>query len=233
LCGIGHQEGEPNVLTVEQFNIVIIAGASLGVLCSAGLALVSGPLGWSTFVLFVVCLAAAIALRVRRTRGDRKLLAELQEHHAPFGSPTTSSLTIASAALELVDYQTFGDLLEQALVTLLINTIKFSPFGGGINLEIDTNPQQKTVLTRILDQAPAVEPQDVPGLFDKFDGARTCARTAGGAGIALALVRQIIETVHGGSVLIESRQERGCCFGLRLPLYAPEPTRIVDELCIR
>jgi signal transduction histidine kinase len=369
------------VLKVERLNIVVIAGASLGVLLSAGLAPVSGLARWPALGLFAFCLAGAVASERGRARAERKLLAELQEHRAVFGSSSTAHLTIASAALELVecaeravaesaaqvsqfrtqldalktgrnpiapdatssefksafvtkvshelrtplagikayvellidgeapdeqtrqefyqviygeadrlgrlvddivavsrieagvarparravgiralvrsalvrvdselrkksvavshnasdcDYQTLGDpaMLEQALETLLLNAIKFSPTGGGINVGIVTDSQDKSVLITILDQGPKVEPQDVPGLFDKFDGARTCARTSGGAGIALALVRQIVEAVHGGSVLVESGPGRGCRFGMRLPVYEPQ-TSHADEMCIR
>ena len=368
---------------VERFNFVVIAGASLGVLCAAGLVPVSGTLGSAALSLFLVCLGSGIAAESRRRREDRKLLAQLQEHQAVFGPPATASLTIASAALGLVDaaegalaqsasqvaalqsqldairvkqppalsdsgasefknafvtkvshelrtplaginayvellidgeagdeqtrldfyqvihgeadrlsriiddivaisriesgvakphksavsiskaldralsrvegdlrqkgvtvsrsgdandYQTFADpaMLEHALVTLLVNAIKFSPTGGGINVEIGTDPHEKSVLLTITDHGPEVQPQDLPALFDKFDGARTCVRTADGAGIALALVREIVQTVHGGRVFVESRQGRGCCFGFGLPLYAPEPSvEVADESCIR
>jgi two-component system sensor histidine kinase BarA len=123
-------------------------------------------------------------------------------------------------------YQTLGDheLLYQAVFGLLGNSLKFSPKGGCINVGIATNPHEKTVRIRIMDDGPGIEPKDVPSVFDKFTGAQTSARTAGGAGIGLTLVRQIVETVHGGRVFAESRCGCGNCFGVELNLCTPEPS---------
>ncbi|HEY8750905.1 MAG TPA: histidine kinase dimerization/phospho-acceptor domain-containing protein, partial [Tepidisphaeraceae bacterium] len=140
------------------------------------------------------------------------------------------SLTLCWSQADPV-YQTRGDraMLEQAVLTLLNNAIMFSPHGARISVETATNPHQKMVLIRFIDQGPRIEPKDVPGVFDKFSGGQTSARTAGGAGVGLALVRQIVESVHRGAVFAETHPGSGNCFGFALELYVPEPARLTLE----
>lgn len=117
-------------------------------------------------------------------------------------------------------YETFADpdMLGQAVNTLLANAVKFSPDGGRITVEIVTSPRAKTVLTRIRDDGPGVEPKDVPAVFDKFNRTQTSPRSAGGAGVGLTLVRRIVESVHGGRVFVEPHAGPGNCFGFELGL---------------
>jgi K+-sensing histidine kinase KdpD len=154
----------------------------------------------------------------------RDLVARALARVTPDAERKRLEISLANASS---DYQTPGDsdLLEQALVILLDNAIRFSPAGSVINVRTDTNPHENTVLIRIHHHRPAVDPKDVSGMFDKSGGAQTCARTAGGTGVGLALVRQIIQTVHGGSVFADVVEEAGNCFGFELELCPPESSR--------
>jgi signal transduction histidine kinase len=163
--------------------------------------------------------------------GVARVQKQLVEINALVSEITSAAASVAERknlviceTLSPTAYQTSADreMLRQAFATLFSNAIKFSPVGGRITVETATNPHQNTVLIRICDEGPGVEPKDAPGVFDKFSGAQTCARTAGGAGIGLTLVRQIVETIHAGAVFAEARPGRGNCFGIQLHLCAPE-----------
>jgi two-component system phosphate regulon sensor histidine kinase PhoR len=162
---------------------------------------------------------------VKSARQPVNLLSVLQAAMTAIAPDAARKNVTLSESCDAGTNQTLGDhdMLYQAVLGLLGNSVKFSPGGSRINVGIATNPHEKTVRIRILDDGPGVEPKDVPGVFDKFSGAQTSARTAGGAGIGLTLVRQIVETVHGGRVFAESRCGSGNCFGLELKLCTPEP----------
>jgi two-component system sensor histidine kinase BaeS len=73
---------------------------------------------------------------------------------------------------------------------------------------------------RVTDTGEGIDQADLPLIWDRFYRAEKSRRRgpgdADGAGLGLAIVREIIEA-HGGSVAAESAPERGSTFTLRLP----------------
>ncbi|ADC61659.1 ATP-binding protein [Allochromatium vinosum] len=93
-----------------------------------------------------------------------------------------------------------GDLvrLTQVVSNLLANAAKFTDEGGCI--AIDVEREATTVLIRVRDNGLGIEPERLPQLFDLFYQVdRGIARTEGGLGIGLSLVKRLVE-MHGGSV---------------------------------
>ena len=76
----------------------------------------------------------------------------------------------------------------------------------------------RTVVTRINDTGVGIPAKDLPFVFEKFYRAEANNRMAKGTGLGLSLVKQIVETVHGGKIIAESTVGRGSSFGFELKL---------------
>lgn len=121
---------------------------------------------------------------------------------------------------ENLEVQMNGALLEQAVVNLLVNAIKYSPPGGTITVSGETaqGADGDSVLVGVRDEGVGIRAVDLPRLFERFyrvDKARS--RELGGTGLGLAIVKHIINA-HGGSVDVESSENKGSLFRLQLPL---------------
>ena len=106
-------------------------------------------------------------------------------------------------------------LLEQAVVNLLDNAVKYSEPGKSVWVEMDTKEQE--ILIRVRDEGCGIAKQHQERLFERFyrvDKARS--RKLGGTGLGLAIVKHIMEA-HGGRVSVESQLGRGSIFTLHLP----------------
>ncbi|HOZ72464.1 MAG TPA: ATP-binding protein [Spirochaetales bacterium] len=113
-------------------------------------------------------------------------------------------------------------LLEQALVNLLDNAVKYSPEGGEVNVEAASDGDD--VVFTVRDHGPGVPAKDAARLFERFyrvDRARS--RELGGTGLGLAIVRHIA-LAHGGDASVATREGSGCAFTLRVPRRPPEAT---------
>ena len=108
-----------------------------------------------------------------------------------------------------------ADLMEQAVVNLLDNAIKYSTDQSRI--EVETQATQTEICIHVRDQGMGIAPKHLPRLFERFyrvDKARS--RKLGGTGLGLAIVKHIIQA-HGGRVTVQSTQGRGSTFTLHLP----------------
>lgn len=119
-----------------------------------------------------------------------------------------------------VFYQTPADkdMLYQAVLNLLSNSVKYTPHGGSITVATQVDESRRIVTTRITDTGVGIPEKDLPFVFDKFYRAEANNRMAKGTGLGLSLVKHIIETVHGGRLFVESRVGKGSCFGFELEL---------------
>jgi len=117
-------------------------------------------------------------------------------------------------------YQVVGDkdMLYQAVLNLFSNAVKYTPENGSIDVETRYDEARKTVLVRITDTGVGIPPKDLPFVFDKFYRAEANSRMAKGTGLGLSLVKQIVETVHQGKMVVESQVGKGSCFGFELKL---------------
>jgi CheY-like chemotaxis protein/two-component sensor histidine kinase len=107
--------------------------------------------------------------------------------------------------------------LEQTIVALLSNAVKFTDRGGRIALSIGREEGEAVV--RVRDTGVGLEPVMLARAFEMFtQGDQGLARTAGGLGIGLTLARNLVR-LHGGT--LEARSEgagKGSEFVVRLPL---------------
>ena len=112
--------------------------------------------------------------------------------------------------------------LEQVVNNLLSNALKYTPPGGLV--EVTVAPEESDGKIRVRDTGVGIEPEVLPRVFDLFaQGEKTLARSQGGLGIGLTLVRSLVE-LHGGTVRAESEGPgRGSTFIVSLPRLAQEP----------
>ena len=106
-------------------------------------------------------------------------------------------------------------LLEQALVNLIDNAIKYS--GEGNRVVINTRIEIKELKIEIVDRGAGIPQNHLPRLFERFyrvDKARS--RKLGGTGLGLAIVKHIVQA-HGGHISVDSALGKGSTFTIHLP----------------
>ena len=111
--------------------------------------------------------------------------------------------------------------LEQVLVNLLDNALKYTPPGGRVVLRARRVGERCRV--EVEDDGPGIEPHHWPRLFERFyrvDAGRS--RDAGGTGLGLAIVKHLAEA-QGGQVGVGAAPRRGSLFWVELP--APNATQ--------
>jgi two-component system phosphate regulon sensor histidine kinase PhoR len=112
-------------------------------------------------------------------------------------------------------------LIEQAVVNLLDNAIKYSKTGSTVWIEAAQDGPE--ILIAVRDQGVGIPQQHLPRLFERFyrvDKARS--RDHGGTGLGLAIVKHIA-LAHGGRVAVTSAVGKGSTFTLHLPGMPPAP----------
>ena len=103
----------------------------------------------------------------------------------------------------------------QVMGNLLSNALRYAPSGGKV--EISVQRAVKGVEVAVSDNGPGVPEADLPKLFDRlWRGEKSRARSAGGAGLGLAIARQLIEA-QGGTIAASHMPS-----GLRVAFTLPE-----------
>jgi signal transduction histidine kinase len=122
----------------------------------------------------------------------------------------------APAGLPLVNVD--PERIAQVLRNLVSNAIVHTPAGGTVTLT--AQPRDHEVAVTVSDTGIGIAPEHLPYVFDRFYRAdRSRTRQTGGAGLGLAIVRQLV-VAHGGSVSVESTPGQGSAFTFTLPVDA-------------
>ena len=184
----------------------------------------------------------AHAIRLNNIASDLLILSELESGK---GTPEPECISVraaAEAALRTVesearlrevkllagqldDVLVIGDKirLEQALVNLLDNAVKFNRPGGEVRIETGLTAEGKVRMV-IADTGIGIPLEDQSRIFERFyrvDKARS--RDVGGTGLGLSIVKHVVERM-GGTVTVESQLGKGSCFIVLLrPCGPPEP----------
>jgi signal transduction histidine kinase len=110
--------------------------------------------------------------------------------------------------------------LEQALINLLSNASKFSPEDSTIGLTLRS--VGANVEWCVSDDGPGIEAEDMDRLFERFfTRRRDTLAASSGAGLGLPIALAVAQA-HGGTIVVESRPERGSTFTLRVPKSCSE-----------
>lgn len=113
-----------------------------------------------------------------------------------------------------------SDRLQQVVLNLLTNALKFTPAGGRIDVSVESSGADGRIVVQ--DTGIGIEPARLPKLFNTmFQHGDTQSHGKPGLGIGLALVKSLVG-LHGGSVLAESEGPgKGSRFSVELPLVGP------------
>ncbi len=106
-------------------------------------------------------------------------------------------------------------LLEQAIVNLIDNAIKYSESRTNVTIELLDNGEEYQI--QVKDQGPGITSDHIERLFERFyrvDKARS--RKIGGTGLGLSIVKHIVQ-VHGGRACVKSEPGVGSVFSIHLP----------------
>ncbi len=111
--------------------------------------------------------------------------------------------------------------LAQVVGNLLANSAKFTPRGGAVTVRLEEGPARAALL-EVRDTGEGIEPDVLPRIFEPFSQAdRSLARSRGGLGLGLSLVKRLVE-LHGGTVSATSAgRGAGTEVAVRLPLLDP------------
>ena len=105
-----------------------------------------------------------------------------------------------------------------ATLNLIGNAIKYTPAGGRVTVGLCVDDADRMVHVSVTDTGVGIPADAIPHLFTKFYRVDRHRKLAPGTGLGLNLVRQIIETVHGGKVSVSSELGEGSTFTYSLPL---------------
>jgi two-component system phosphate regulon sensor histidine kinase PhoR len=108
--------------------------------------------------------------------------------------------------------------LEQVLVNLVDNAVKFNRPGGEVLVQCQLSTQGR-VLISVSDTGIGIPSEDLTRIFERFyrvDRARS--RTTGGTGLGLPIVKEIVNRM-GGTVEVSSQLGRGSTFTVSFPAY--------------
>lgn len=110
-------------------------------------------------------------------------------------------------------------LIEQVLVNLLENALRYTPPGSPIDIQVSRN--LKEIRVEILDRGPGIPLSDQGRIFEKFyrSGPR---KETWGSGLGLAICRGIVK-VHQGEIGVKNREGGGSIFYFFLPLGGSKP----------
>ncbi len=114
--------------------------------------------------------------------------------------------------------------IEQVVINIITNSIKYTPEGGKIDIYVNRNTQKvpeievESASIVISDNGVGIPEEDLPRLFERFyrvEKSRTSE--TGGTGLGLSIAKEITEA-HGGKISIASRQGEGTTVTIVLPL---------------
>lgn len=178
------------------------------------------------------------ATRMARLIDDLLILSRLESHQMPIVSSTLDIRELVLSTSKGFEKQAADkgitltadvpeglpgvsgdrDRLEQVVVNLLDNAIKYTPSGGRVN--VTARPSGTDVVVEITDTGIGIPPDDISRIFERFyrvDKARS--RELGGTGLGLAIVKHIIQG-HNGRLNVQSTPGKGSTFSFSIKACA-------------
>ena len=110
--------------------------------------------------------------------------------------------------------------LEQVVINILSNAVKYTPRGGHIMLR-GLRKDDSHVIIQVKDDGMGIPKEDIPRLFERFyrvDKARS--RAKGGSGLGLAIAKEMVEA-HNGTIYLDSKMDEGTTVTIMLPTTLP------------
>jgi two-component system, sensor histidine kinase and response regulator len=148
-----------------------------------------------------------------------------QVHHR---SQQDGKTVVVAAGHPSIYLKADATLLRRVVENLIDNSIKYTPSGGTITLEL-SQPDGGGVVLKVRDQGPGVPEAYRESVFDKYAqlDRDTARRARSSRGLGLAFCRLAVEA-HGGRIWIEDNQPRGAVFCVSLPAVAPSARPVLS-----
>ena len=153
--------------------------------------------------------------RIKEYFGLDAIAADVAEEHDEIAAARGVRL-----AVEGVGQEVLGDpeALRRAVANLVDNAIRVSDDGGIVTIRYGISPGGAWI--EVADRGPGIPQDQQARIFERFWRAdESRARSSGGAGLGLAIVRRIVES-HGGRVTLVSAPGEGSRFTIHLPAVA-------------
>jgi signal transduction histidine kinase len=132
----------------------------------------------------------------------------------------TLSVSIEDQFPSVLSILADADALEQAVLNLLANAMKYSGDARDIDLRLDHSETEAVI--QVIDRGIGIAPEDQPRIFEKFYRVRSShSDRVAGTGLGLTLATHIVKA-HGGSLKVASEPGRGSTFSICLPLNVSE-----------
>jgi two-component system sensor histidine kinase VicK len=130
-----------------------------------------------------------------------------QDHHKHYAMESSAPQVFAE-----VDQVKFMHMMQN----LVSNATKFTPVGGHIRVKVQQEPD--ALLLSVSDDGIGIPQALQPHLFDRFTKARRPGlKGEVTTGLGLSIVKRVVE-LHGGSIWVESAENEGATFFVRIPL---------------
>ncbi len=112
--------------------------------------------------------------------------------------------------------------LQQAIMNLLDNAVKYSPAGGTVRISVtrqgSAQPNQEQAVLKIEDSGPGIPREERQRIFNRFHRLDTSrSHEGGGFGLGLAIAKWVVEA-NGGAIGLDESASGGCCFYISLPV---------------
>jgi two-component system, OmpR family, phosphate regulon sensor histidine kinase PhoR len=150
-------------------------------------------------------------LELQPTDVDDVIATVLERLHAPAAKANVALQAVGEGRTPLV--MADAARLEQVLINLAHNAIKFTGSGGRVT--ISTEAHEREVGIRVTDTGIGIAAADLPRVFERFYKVRGTSGSAGGTGLGLAIVRHLVGAMHG-EIVVESEVGTGTTFTVTL-----------------
>jgi two-component system phosphate regulon sensor histidine kinase PhoR len=128
---------------------------------------------------------------------------------------------VVDAPAQLPDVSVDRSKIEQVLLNLVHNAIKFTPAGGTVTISGAAGPRQVSI--RVDDTGPGIPEEELSRVFERFYKSDRARRTEG-TGLGLAIAKHLVQA-HGGTI----RAERGTAGGAALTFTLPVGGAAFDQ----
>ena len=147
-----------------------------------------------------------------------ELLSEVLENYKPEAEQKGITLSL-DLPEELPKAIADEDRIEQILVILIDNAMRYTPAGGKVTLSADTveDSGEKLMLVSVTDTGCGIAKEDAEHLFERFYKTDK-SRREGGTGLGLSIAKQIMDKL-GGHIWVESEPGQGASFRFTLKCY--------------
>jgi DNA-binding response OmpR family regulator/anti-sigma regulatory factor (Ser/Thr protein kinase) len=171
---------------------------------------------------------------LNETLGDIELflrqLIHLYEHTAK--EKNVSILFRCSCPLKTVLFD--KDAIEKITGNLLSNAIKYTPAGGQVGLDAESEETEQGVrlMINVWDTGPGIPQQDHKKIFSRFYRSSLTASSAKGVGIGLSLAKDLVD-LHKGTIQLKSSSDAGSVFSVCLDLRLPEEKLVPVQAAVK